>query len=30
MADDNTNYGWAAADQLTLNVNLISRVDGPD
>jgi xanthine dehydrogenase YagR molybdenum-binding subunit len=30
MADDNTKYGWPAADQRTLIGKRISRVDGPD
>jgi xanthine dehydrogenase YagR molybdenum-binding subunit len=30
MADDNTKYGWPAADQRTLIGKSISRVDGPD
>jgi len=30
MADDNTKYGWPAADQRTLIGKRISRVDGPE
>ncbi|HEY2496786.1 MAG TPA: xanthine dehydrogenase family protein molybdopterin-binding subunit [Candidatus Angelobacter sp.] len=30
MADDNTKYGWPAAEQRTLIGKSISRVDGPD
>ena len=30
MADDNTKYGWPAADQRSLIGKRISRVDGPD
>ena len=30
MADDNTKYGWPAAEQRTLIGKRISRVDGPD
>ncbi len=30
MADDNTKYGWPAADQRTLIGKRLSRVDGPD
>jgi xanthine dehydrogenase YagR molybdenum-binding subunit len=30
MADDNTKYGWPAADQRTLIGKRISRIDGPD
>jgi xanthine dehydrogenase YagR molybdenum-binding subunit len=30
MADDNTKYGWPAADQRTLIGKSISRVDGPE
>jgi xanthine dehydrogenase YagR molybdenum-binding subunit len=30
MADENTKYGWPAADQRTLIGKRISRVDGPD
>lgn len=30
MADDNTKYGWPAADKRTLIGKRISRVDGPD
>ncbi len=30
MADDNTKYGWPAADQRSLIGKSISRVDGPD
>src|SRR5258708_12609156 len=29
MADDNTKYGWPAAEQRTLIGKRISRVDGP-
>src|SRR5579864_2198009 len=30
MADDNTKYGWPAAEQRSLIGKRISRVDGPD
>src|SRR6185369_7232436 len=30
MADDNTKYGWPAADQRTLIGKRLSRVDGPE
>src|SRR5437764_6845026 len=30
MADDNTKYGWPAADHRTLIGKRISRVDGPE